>query len=726
MPENPQEQEFDLRVYVQIILSRKWLILGFAAILVAVVAIGTSLQHKLYTAKATVLVGREAPRLINFDPFPQERFRDRDYLKTQTAILTSRSHLEKVIRRLMEEGFYGKPTKEPDPAQVTSLAGALQARVVVTTIEDNQVIKIAVDGAVPDRVARLANAIAEVYANSSLDQKTDMAKLAVDWLQGRLEEARNDVAQAEAELREFKEKERITSDDADPVAAMSFVRLNDDYQTAHFQRLGVESRIDALKRARSASKASAPGHSLDQEVKKQMRETLTREYLETQMQLKDLSQRYSAEHPDIITLKGKAERLQNGIRDLDEPELPGQDPSVVPTGNLADLQAEYSQILAKENALAATLAAHKDESRNLSRSGVNFALLKQKVELKKSTYNDLQGRLTVARLAGELKTPSVQVLDRALPPGAPTQPQPVRNIMVAIPMGLVLGIGLALLLDALDRRVKSPQDVARVLRLPLLTVVPGIGLGERVGRDEGKAKLVTIQQPRSHAAECYRNLRTSILFSSGRPVPRTIVVTSAVAGEGKSTTAANLAVVMAQSGRKVLLIDADLRRPALQRYFVRRESRGLIRILKDGVKLEEAVQPSEVENLDLLLCHGIPSNPSELLGSDRMQALINEMKSRYDTIIIDSPVIISVPDAVILAARADAVVMVHCPKATDRDMVLFAREKLDEVNANILGLVMNRVDVKKGGYMYSNYMYYGYGTELSEAPQRRKEKKSKS
>jgi len=726
MPENPQEQEFDLRAYVQVIMSRKGLILGFTAILVAVVAIGTSLQNKLYTAKATVLVGREAPRLINFDPFPQERFRDKDYLKTQTAILTSRSHLEKVIRRLMEEGFYGKPTKAPDPAQVTTLAGALQTRVTVTTIEDNQVIKIAVDGAVPDRVARLANAIAEVYANSSLDQKTDMAKLAVDWLQGRLEEAKSDVAQAEAELREFKEKERITSDDADPVAAMSFVRLNDDYQTAHFQRLGVESRIDALKKVRSANKANAPGQSLDQEVKKQMRETLTKEYLETQMQLKDLSQRYSAEHPDIITLKGKAERLQNGIRDLDEPDLPGQDPAVVPTGNLADLQGEYSQLLTRENALAAALAARKDESRNLSRSGVNFALLKQKVELKKSTYNDLQGRLTVARLAGELKTPSVQVLDRALPPTIPTQPQPVRNIMVAIPMGLVLGIGLALLLDTLDRRVKSPQDVANVLKLPLLTVVPGIGLGDGVGRDEGKAKLVTIQQPRSHAAECYRNLRTSILFSSGRPVPRTIVVTSAVAGEGKSTTAANLAVVMAQSGRKVLLIDADLRRPALQRYFVRRESRGLIRVLKDGVKLEEAVQVSEVENLDLLLCHGIPNNPSELLGSDRMQNLINEMKTLYDTIIIDSPVIISVPDAVILAARAEAVVMVHCPKATDRDMVRFAREKLDEVNANILGLVMNRVDVKKGGYMYSNYMYYGYGTEISEAPRRKKEKQGKS
>jgi polysaccharide biosynthesis transport protein len=726
MLENQPEQEFDLRVYIQILLSRKWLILAFAGTLVALVAIGTSMQPKLYTAKATVLVGREAPRLINFDPFPQERFRDKDYLKTQTAILTSRSHLEKVIRLLMSEGFYGKPTKNPDDARVTALAGALQARVLVTTVEDNQVIKIAVDGAVPDRVAKLANAIAEVYANSSLDQKTDMAKLAVDWLQGRLEEARSDLSQAETELREYKEKEKITNDDADPVAAMSFVRLNDDYLTARVQRLGVESRIDALKRAKAASKTSPASQSLDLEVKKQMRETLTKEFLETQMQLKDLTQRYSPEHPDIITLKAKSERLQNEIKDLDEPEIPGQDPSTLPSGNLADLQAEHNQLLSRENALSAALAVHKDESRNLSRTGMSLALMKQKVELKKQTYNDLQSRLTVARLAGELKTPSVQILDRALVPGTPTQPQPVRNTMIAIPMGLVLGIGLALLLDTLDRRVKSPQDVARVLKLPLLTVVPGIGLGEGVGRDEGMAKLITVQQSRSHAAECYRNLRTSILFSSGRPIPRTIVVTSAVAGEGKSTTAANLAVVMAQSGRKVLLIDADLRRPALQRYFVRRESRGLLRVLKDGVAADEAVQSSAIENLDLLLCHGIPSNPSELLGSERMQTLINEMKSRYETIIIDSPVIISVPDAVILAARAEAVIMVHCPKATDRDMVRFAREKLEEVSANILGLVMNRVDVKKGGYMYSNYLYYGYGAEPSEAPSRQKVKQRKS
>ena len=726
MPENQHEQEFDLRVYVQAVLGRKWLVLGFATALVVLVAVGTLMQTKLYEAKVSVLVGRDTPRLLTADPLPQERFRDKDYLKTQTAILTSRNFLEKVIRYLLAEGFYGKATTEPQPSQVTGLAGALQARVAVTTVEDNMVVKIAVQGTVPERVTRLANAIAEVYVSNNQDQKQIMARQAVDWLQERLEEARKELSQAESELRAFKEKENITSDDADPMAAMSMVRLNDDYLTVRVQRIGAESRIEALKKAKALNKGSAPDQSLDTEVKKQMRETLMKEYLDVQLQLKDLSQRYSAEHPDIIAMKGKAERIQNSIKDLEEPEIPGQDPSTVPTGNLADLQFELSQLRSREQALAAALAAHKEQTQNLSRTSLSLALLRQKAELKKTTYSDLQGRINDAKLSGEMKAPTVQVLDRALVPGAPFQPQPVRNISMAIPIGLVLGIGLALLMDTLDRRVKSPQDVARVLKLPLLTVVPGIGLGHGVGREEGKAKLVTIHEPRSHAAECYRNLRTSILFSSGRPVPKTIVVTSAVAGEGKSTTAANLAVVMAQSGRKVVLIDADLRRPALHRYFVRREGFGLLRVLKDGVKLESAIQPSEIENLDLLLCHGIPPNPSELLGSHRAEALIAELKLRYETIIIDSPVVISVPDAVILAARAEAVVMVHCPTATDRDMVRFAKGKLDEVSANILGMVMNRVDVKSGGYMYSNYMYYGYGTEPSEGSKKKKQKQART
>jgi tyrosine-protein kinase Etk/Wzc len=337
------------------------------------------------------------------------------------------------------------------------------------------------------------------------------------------------------------------------------------------------------------------------------------------------------------------------------------------------------------------------------------------VDLNRQTYNDLLTRLNDAQLSSQIRTTAIRVLDRAEPPTAPIEPQPARNIMVAVALGLVLGIGLATLLETLDRKVKSPEEAARYLRLPILTVVPGIALGRGVGREEGKAALVTVDQPRSHAAECYRNLRTSILFSTGRPVPKTILITSAVGGEGKSTTAANLSVVLAQSGRKVLLIDADLRRPALHRYFTRQKNRGIVRLLNESCPPEEAVQTSSVDQLDLLLCHGVPHNPSELLGSDRMVRVIEHLTTRYDVVVIDSPVIISIADTLILASRAEAVVMVHRPGAADRGMVRHAREKLDEVKANILGLVLNNVDLKRAGYHYPNYLYYGYGTEEDQA-----------
>jgi capsular exopolysaccharide synthesis family protein len=267
----------------------------------------------------------------------------------------------------------------------------------------------------------------------------------------------------------------------------------------------------------------------------------------------------------------------------------------------------------------------------------------------------------------------------------------------------------------------------RYLRLPVLTVVPrATGKKRRklpVGQEGERPTLITLQQPRSHPAECYRNLRTSILFSSGRPVPKTVLVTSAVAGEGKSTTAANLAVVMAQSGLKTVLVDADLRRPSLQRYFPRDPKRGLLRLLSDGIRVEEAVQESGVDNLSLLLCNSVPQTPSELLGSERAREVIDLLSSRYDVVVIDSPVVISVPDALILASRAAAVILVHRPGASNRDMVRHAREKLDEVKANVLGLVLNNVDIESGRYLYPEYAYYGYGHEKNGEASKGREKK---
>ena len=710
-----REQEFDLRGYFLVLLKRKWLIIGFTAALIVTVGVGTFFQPRVYEAKVTVLTGREGPHLLTFDPIPGDRLGQRDYLKTQAAILTSRSLLQGAVKRLMKEGFYGHVSPDEVETSSSNLARELQLRTRVQTADDTQLVTVSVDGSVPDRSARIANAIADEYVESNQESKVAMADQAVAWLTSKLAEQRSKLTAAEEDLRAYKEKEKIIApEDADPFSTLNLSRLNDDYLTTHLQRVEKQTRLATMKRnrhARSAQGQSSTAGSLDAEVQRKVRESLEADYVQAQVDLRNLSQRYGPEHPDIITLKGKVARIEKELETLERPASPSEAAPQATETQISDLQAEVTTLEQKESALAQALNVQKVQARNLSRTGVGYSLRKQAVDLNKQTYNDLLTRLNEAQLSGQIKITAVQVLDRAEPPRSPIEPQPARNLLVATLLGLVLGVGLATLLENLDRRIKSPEDAIRYLQLPLLTVIPGITLKKGQAKEDQAAKIAAHHEPRSHAAECFRNLRTSILFSTGRPVPKTILVTSAVGGEGKSTTAANLAVVMTQSDRKVLLIEADLRRPSLHRYFPQQKGPGIIRLLREDCRPEEAVQPSFIKNLDLLLCDEIPGNPSELLGSDRMLGVVEHFKSQYDVVVIDSPVVISVPDTIILASRAEAVIMVHRPGAADRGMVRHALEKLGEVKAKILGLVMNNVDLEKGRYYYPHYLYYGYGTK---------------
>ena len=717
-----QEQQFDLQGYLRVLWKRKWLIIGFTAALTMAVGVGTYFQPRVYVAKVTLLAGRDNPRLLTSDPIPGERIGQRDYLKTQAAILTSRSLLQGAVKRLMKDGFYG----QVDPARLeeksSGFARGIQSQVRVQTADDTQVITLAVEGGFPDRVARIANAIADEYSNSNEESRVSMANQAVAWLTTKLAEQKRKLTAAEDELRAYKEKEKIIApDDADPFSTLALGRLNDEYLTTRFQRMEKQTRLAAMKKNRSARSAqgrSSAAESLDADIQRKLRESLEAEYVQAQVDLRNMSQRYGPEHPDIITLKERVARIAKELDSLGQPAVRPEAAPQVTEAQITDLQAEVTALTQKESALSQALEAHKAQGRTLSRTAAGYSLRKQSVDLNRQTYNDLLSRLNDAQLSSQIKATTVKVLDRAEPPRSPIEPQPARNLIVAVLLGLVLGVGLATLRENLDHRIKSPEEAIRYLRLPLLTVIPGIGLGQDAGKEKGKAKLVTIEEPRSHAAECYRNLRTSILFSTGRPVPKTILITSAVGGEGKSTTSANLAVVMSQNGRRVLLVDADLRRPSLTRYFTRRESGGIVRLLMENCRPEEAVQRSFVDNLDLLLCHDVPSNPSELLGSDRMFGAVEHFRNQYDAVVIDSPVVISVPDTLILASRAEAVIMVHRPGAAARDMVRHAREKLEEVKANILGLVLNNVDLEAGRYAYSRHRYYGYGVEDKEKVQK--------
>ena len=709
-----QESEFDLRAYFLVVLRRKWLVLGFAAAVTVIVAVISYMLPKIYEAKVAILVGREGPRLVRQEVIPQESVHQDDFLQNQAAILGSQAFLERVVKRLMDGGFYGKVSPAKREAQITETARRLQYQVRVVAMSNSQVLRATVRGSVPERVAKIADALADAFVDMDREKNREMARTAAAWLEKQLADQKVKMGQAESELQAFKEKENIVGgDEDDPFATAGLTRLNDEYMSARFQRIALETRIAALKRARAgaASGGSEGGtRTLDAEVQIALKDKLKEEYVDANLQLREMAQRYGPEHPDILTLRGKVSKIAQELQVLEVPtQVPAPETSAV---RMEDLQTEYSIWLNKEKVLAQTLESRKVAVRNLSRTALRYTLLKQDVDLNRQTYDDLLSRLNGARLSGDLSTSTVMVLDRAAVPKEPVEPKPLQNTLAGAVAGLVLGIGLAMLLEHLDSRVKGPEDVARYLGLPILSVVPGMGIARGVSRKEGSAELVTIQEPRSQQSECYRNLRTSILFCSGRPVPRSILVTSAVPGEGKSTTAANLAVVMAQSSRRVLLVDADLRRPSLHRYFPRQAGRGLVRLLHENCPPEEAVQKSGLDGLDLLLCNEIPKDPSELLGSERMRGLIQKVGELYDVVIIDSPVLVSVPDAVILAARSEVVLLVHRPGAADRDMVQYAKQRLDEVKANILGIVLNNVEEKTGRYYYhSGYFYSGYGAE---------------
>lgn len=728
------ETEIDLHRWAQVVMRRKWLVISFTAALTIAVAVGTALQPRTYEARTSVLAGNEAPQLLSFNnPFPEERFGDQSYLETQGAILTSRTFLQGVVTRLVDEGFYGKIPPGKAEELIADRVKELKERVSVESSPSSRVIQIVVTGAVPEQVVRQADAIADEYLKSNVQNREQMADQAVAWLDSQVGDQKMKVDVAERAFQAFKEKERIASDATDPFASLGLARLQEDYLTTRFQRLEREARLDVLRKAERSRPAQGDSPSatrtLDLEVQSTFRDQLKKDYVSTQLQLRDLSQKYGPEHPDIIALQDKLGRIGKELEGLESPApaSAGGQPAT-PPARIEDLQSEYNFLVSKEKALALTLESHQAEARKLSRTAVQFSLLKQEVDQARQIYSDLTKRRDEAKLSSQIRNSPVAILDRAELPMTPVKPKPLQNIVLALVLGPVVGIGVVLLADFLNRGVRTPQDALRYLRLPVLTVVPRAA-GEKkrrklpAGREGEMRQLVTLQQPRSHPAECYRNLRTSILLSSGSPVPKTLLVTSTVAGEGKSTTAANLAVVMAQSGLKTVLVDADLRRPALQKFFPRDPRRGLLRLLSDGIRVEEAVQESGVENLSLLLCNSVHQAPSELLGSERAREVIDLLGSSYDVVVIDSPVILSVPDALILASRAAAVILVHRPGASDRDMVRHAREKLDEVKANVLGLVLNNVDTRSSRYLYPEYAYYGYGLEeKAEAPKGQEKK----
>jgi capsular exopolysaccharide synthesis family protein len=372
------------------------------------------------------------------------------------------------------------------------------------------------------------------------------------------------------------------------------------------------------------------------------------------------------------------------------------------------------------------LASAKGEATVQNEAAIQFNLLKQEVETNKQLYQDFLNKTNQAEAQKVEQQNNLRIIEAAEVPSAPVSPRRGFAILAALLLSTGVGVGLAFFLEYLDNTIKTVEDVSRYAQLPALSVIPAVAgsLPRKLAAKSRKAiaapaiqserahQLVTLD-PHSSAAEAYRVLRTSVLLSAAGQPPKTVLITSGQPGEGKTTTAINTAISLAQLGASVLIIDCDLRRPTTHKVLGVEYVQGLSTYLSQPhVALDEVIQRLPIENLSLLPCGPIPPNPAELIISDRMKEMLGELSLRYDHIIIDSPPLINVTDPVILSTMVDGVILVvHGGKST-RDIVRRARQELATVGAKIFGVVLNNVDLRREGY--DNYYYNRYYSNYSE------------
>ncbi len=427
--------------------------------------------------------------------------------------------------------------------------------------------------------------------------------------------------------------------------------------------------------------------------------------------MSELSKKYGEQHPQMIAIESELKTLQK--RKAQEI-----------TRVINSLRNEYKVAEAREKSLKAALEKQKRESLDLNQKAIQYTVLSREAESAKQMYDLLIKRFKETSLTEDMRTGNIRIIDRAEVPKTPVRPRKMFNILLAVLLGLVAGTGLAFFFEYLDNTIKLPEDIQKYLRVPYLGPVPAMALD---GKPEGddRPELVTLHSPKSTASEAYRGIRTSILFSSAEKQPQVLLVSSAAPQEGKTSTAVNLAITMAQTGGKVILLDCDMRKPSVHKVFGLPRDRGMSSILVGNCEVKDALLNTPVPNLDMIPCGPIPPNPSEILGSPRMARLLELLRKSYTRVVIDTPPITAVTDAVVIGRLVDGAVVVVRAGATPREIVRNGLVQLKAVSSPILGVVLNGVDMDRDGYYYYQYYYYYYGEDGTKKKRVHTKKRSK-
>ena len=712
MPKEPH-----LLDYLIILKKHQWLVLSFLLTVVTVVTIATFKMKPVYVAAARVEVDREAQSI---QPFPDSNSYDdyvdsENYIETQTKILQSETLALQTIKS-MDLGRYpefgGRPNTFIIPhAGVTSqrpaILGAFLGSLSIQRIKDSRLIEVRFEGQDPQLAAQIVNGHLQNYIEANFRSKYDATQQASNWLSAELEELRIKVEKSEAAKIAYERENQIwTIDEKQNITTQKLSDIN---------KALTDAQTDLVQK--QALYQIAKGGDVDQ-----LPDVRNNAYLSELLKRQaDLGEQYVDASAQFGPNYPKVQRITREKKEVDDAIARAKQ-------NVeASIETDYKTSKERVGLLSAALETQKGDANDMSEKLVQYHILEHDAESNKQLYDGLEQKLKEAGITAGLRSSNIRIVDPALVPSYPARPQKAKNILLAFLIGLVGGVGLAFLREYLDNTVKSPDDVERLAGLPSLAVVPslpnllGVSHSRKLLTDgqgdeqESRVEIVSFIKPKSQVSEAFRALRTSLLLSQADHPPQVILVTSALPREGKTTSALNLAVTLAQLGDRTLIVDSDLRKPGIRRALGLTVGRdfGLSSYLAGVSSLDDVViTHPQIENLSALTTGPIPPSPADLLSSHRMRDAITYLRQKYKFIVIDSPPIMAATDAVILSALTDGVLLVVRSGETPKEAFTRTRDLLHAVKCRLLGVVLNAVDSSAPDYYYSYRYYpyaYGYG-----------------
>ena len=675
-----EEDGFNFWETLRILLRRKWMILTITFLGVTGAALMTLNVTPLYRSTATIEIQREEAKILSSASVDPVVVADAEYMATQYALLKSRSLAERVaeVLDLPSDPRYANPALSRE-ARLKSAAGTLVNNIRVSPEGRSRVINVQFISPYKDETSRIANAIVENFIESNLERKYNTTAYARKFIEERLATAKTALEDSERKLVEYAEEQNILEiggeNGSSSLDADSLVSLNSELAGAESERIAAEQKY-------LEARDGTTTQMLESDDLRRLRERRSELNAEYQQKLGIFKPSY----PDMEQLQARIDAIDNEI--------------LVEKGNIvAALAAEFRAAQSREASLRQRVDELKTSVQDLRNRRIEYTILEREVDTNRSQYEALLQRMKEVSIATGVGSSQVSIVDRALVPAFPFEPNLPRSLIQALILSLAAGIGLAFLLNYIDDTIKTPDDVRAKLGLPTIGVVPKV---------KGNKDIISheLSNPKSGVSEAFFSARTALQFTTPAGAPRSLLLTSTRPSEGKTSSTVALGMAFAKLGQSVLIIDADMRKPS----FVADAgaSIGLSGLLTREATLAENVVSSRTEGLYLLPAGIVPPNPAELLSSPRLKSLISEAEDMFDIVLIDSPPVLSFADAPLLGSIAEAAVVIIQSGQVRTPAVARTVNRMLESNTHVIGAMLTKFDVKQAGYDYGYYSY-NYG-----------------